>query len=258
MFSPEIFTSVINSYLPEPQASLLNGIIFGVNLKTTKSFYEQLKVVGLLHLVVLSGTNITLLAAMVTKSTERFGKLMSIVITVLMIIIFIVFVGPKAPVVRAGFMGILTLVAILYGRKNFVYYSLFLSLVFIALFWPEWLTSLSLQLSYGATIGIVLFAPKKKMNYLWNQFLISIAAQVFTIPLIFIKLKQISLISPFANILVAWLISPLMIFGFLTAGLGKINYWLGLIPSYICYGLLTYMVKVIDVLSKIPFGYFKF
>ncbi len=258
MFSPDFFTSVINHYLPEPQASLLNGIIFGVNLKTSKSFYEQLKAVGLLHLVVLSGSNISLLAAMVSGLTVKLSKRLSSLITILIIIIFIIFVGPQAPVVRAGIMGVLTLVAIIYGRKNFVFYSLFISLIIIAIFWPKWLTSLSLQLSYGATIGIILFAPRKKLNYFKQQFLLSLSAQVFTAPLIFIHFRQLSLISPIANVLVAWLILPLMIFGFLTAGLGKINYWLGLIPSYICYGLLTYMVKVIDVLSKIPFGYFKF
>lgn len=258
MFSPEIFTSVINQYLPEPQSSLLNGIIFGVNLKTTKVFYEQLKMVGLLHLVVLSGTNITLLAAVITKVTEGFGKSISILITALTTIIFIIFVGPQAPVVRAGFMSILTLVAILYGRKNFVYYSLFLSLIFIAIFWPKWLTSLSLQLSYGATLGIVFFAPKRKVGYVWGQLILSLSAQIFTAPLIFFRFKQLSLISPIVNVLVAWLILPLMIFGFLTAFLGKINFWFGLIPAYLCYGLLTYMVKVIEIFSKMPFGFFQF
>ena len=252
-----IFTSIINNYLPEPQASLLNGILFGINLKTTKAFYEQLKVVGLLHLVVLSGTNITLLYAIIIKLTENLGKRLSILITILILIFFIIFVGPQAPIIRAGIMGILTLVAILYGRKSLVLYSMLLSFIFIAIFWPKWLTSLSLQLSYGATLGIVLFAPKKKTNYFWDQFLISLSAQVFTAPLIFIKLKQISLISPIANVLVSWLIAPLMVFGFLTAVLGKIYILLGVFPAYVCYGLLTYMVFVIDWLSKIPFVYFR-
>src|SRR3990167_273064 len=59
--NPTIFTSIINSYLPDPQAALLNGIIFGIPLRSSKIFYQQLQVVGLLHLVVLSGMNITIL-----------------------------------------------------------------------------------------------------------------------------------------------------------------------------------------------------
>jgi len=89
--TPKIFTTVINHYLPEPHASLLNGILFGINLKTTKEFYEQLKIVGLLHLVVLSGINITLLASIVTQTTQFFSKKVSILITILTIIFFLFF-----------------------------------------------------------------------------------------------------------------------------------------------------------------------
>ncbi|OGK25511.1 hypothetical protein A3A46_02735 [Candidatus Roizmanbacteria bacterium RIFCSPLOWO2_01_FULL_37_13] len=267
-FNPSIFTSVINSYLPEPHASLLNGILFGVNLKTSKAFYEQLKVVGLLHIVVLSGMNITLLASTIVILTSFFGRFISSLLTVLTIIIFIVFVEAKAPIVRAGFMGILTLVALLYGRRNFVLYSLFLSVVFIFIFWPRWISSVSLQLSYGATIGIIMFCQtKKKYSDFWlmkvwywilENLRLTLGAQAFTAPIIFLYFRQISLISPISNILIALTIPPLMIFGFLTAFLGKIHYLLGLIPAYICFGILNYIVFVIDTLAKVPFAMIKF
>ncbi len=255
---PEIFTSVINNYLPEPHSSLLNGILFGIDLKASHEFYQQLKVVGLLHLVVLSGMNITLLAGFTTVFTGFFSKRISLLITILIIILFILFVGPKAPIVRAGIMGILTYVAIIKKRKSFVFYSLFLSIIFIAIFFPKWLTSLSLLLSYGATLGIILFGYTSSKNQLWKELKVSFAAQIFTAPLIFIYFRQISLISPVSNLLVAPTITPLMIFGFLTAILGKINYFLGLAPAYICYGILTYLVWIVDKLSQLPFAFFQF
>jgi len=258
MITPNLFTSIINSYLPEPHSSLLNGIIFGVNLKTTKTLYEQLKIVGLLHIVVLSGMNITILTSIIGSLTSFFGKRASILITILSIFLFILFVGPKAPIVRAGFMGILTFVGFLTGRKNYVLYSLFLSLIFIAIVFPQWLTSISLFLSYGATLGIIFFGPKAKDNEIIRELKTTLAAQLLTTPIIFIYFKQISLIAPLSNVLTAPIIPPLMIFGFLTAILGKINYFLGLIPSYICYGLLTYIVWVIKTLSKFPFSFIQF
>ena len=258
MFTPSIFTNVINSYLPEPHASLLNGIIFGINLKTSKLFYEQLKIVGLLHLVVLSGINITMLGAIIANITGFLGKRASILLTILTIILFILFVGPQAPIVRAGIMGMLTLVAVLYGRKNIGLYSLFLSLIIIAIVFPDWLASVSLYLSYGATLGIMLFGQTKLNNYLWKNIKLTLAAQIFTVPIIFFYFKQISLISPLSNLLVAETIPVLMVLGFLTAILGKINFILGLIPAYICYGILSYMVWVIEMLSKIPYIFFRF
>ena len=258
MTGPSIFTNVINSYLSEPEASLLNGMIFGVSLKTTKEFYHNLKIVGLLHLVVLSGINITLLAAIVSSITKYFSKVMSTMITVLTIILFVIFVGPQAPIVRAAFMGILTHVAIITGRKNYTIYALFLSLVFIIIFWPSWLKTVSLQLSYGATFGIILFGQSRSHNLIWRNIRLTLAAQIFTVPIIYIYFRQISLISPLSNLLVSEMIAPLMVFGFLTAFLGKISYFLGLIPSYICHGLLTYMVWVINLLAKIPFASFSY
>ena len=258
MISPAIFTNVINSYLPEPEASLLNGIIFGINLKTTKEFYQQLKIVGLLHLVVLSGINITLLAAMVSSVTKYFSKVISTMITILTIILFVIFVGPKAPIIRAAFMGLLTHVAIITGRKNYTLYALFLSLIFILIFWPLWLKTVSLQLSYGATLGIILFGQSNSKNNIVNNLRLTFAAQVFTVPIIFFYFKQVSLISPLANLLVAETIPPLMVFGFLTAILGKINFFLGYIPSLISYGILSYLVWIIETLAKIPYIFLQF
>ncbi len=268
MPSPSIFTSIINHYLPEPHASLLNGILFGIDLKTSKGFYEQLKIVGLLHIVVLSGINITILGSFLSAITSKFSKLISILITILGIIIFVLFVGAKAPIVRAGFMGILTLVSFIYKRKNFVLYSLFLSGLFIFVFWPEWIKSVSFQLSFGATLGIILFGQsrEKKTNNWLEKFTqaikkdlkLSLAAQLFTAPIIFLYFRQISLVSPISNLLISFTIVPLMIFGFLAAFLGKIHFLFGLIPAYICYGILYYMIFVIETLAKVPLALIKF
>lgn len=268
MLTPTIFTSVINSYLPEPHASLLNGILFGVNLHTNKLFYQELRTVGLLHIVVLSGMNITLLGAVVMSITSFFSRRVSSLITILVVILFVLFVGAQAPVVRAGIMGILTLVAFINGRRNVVLFSLFLSGIFIFIFWPHWVRTISFQLSYAATLGIILFSLKKqampKNN--WEHFVYSIkkdlrtslSAQILAAPIIFLYFRQISLISPLSNLLVSITIAPLMIMGFITAFLGKIHPLLGLIPSYICYGILSYIIFVVKILSKVPYASISF
>lgn len=255
---PSLFTPVIDHYLPEPQASLLNGIIFGTPLKTSKAFYEELKTVGLLHLVVLSGINITMLSAIITSLTIFLGKKSSLLITMVCIVLFIYFVGFQAPIIRAGVMGILALVGTLFGRKYTALYGFLLAGLITAIFWPQWLTTVSFQLSYGATLGIILFSSSKKTNAFMQELRPSLAAQVFTVPILFFKFHQISLIAPISNILVSFTIVPLMIFGFLTAILGKINVILGVIPAFICYCILSYILFVIHGLSKLPFAQIRF
>lgn len=258
-----IFTSVINFYLPEPHASLLNGIIFGVPLKASPTLYTDLRTVGLLHLVVLSGMNITLLATIVANLTSFLDKKFSLIISILCIIGFILFVGPAAPIIRAGIMGILALMAVAYGKRAVPLYCMLISFVIIAIFWPSWISSISLQLSYGATLGIILFGKGKTLSNdsselnkfissVRREFRISLTAQLFTAPIIFIHFRQISFVSPLANVLVAFTVGPLMVFGFATAILGKINFTLGLLPSYVCYAILQYIILVVGLLSKLP------
>lgn len=269
-FTPEIFTQVINQYFPEPHGSLMNGIIFGIPLKGNKTFYREIQQVGLLHIVVLSGTNINILVALISKITSGISKRLSILTTILVIIIFIAFVSPQAPIIRAGFTSALTLVSTITGRKSLTLYLLLASAFFTALFWPEWITGISFQLSYGATLGLILFSTKGKKEekakslyttlkgYCKDEFRTSMAAQVFTVPIIFFYFKQISFIAPIANIGVSWVIAPLMVFGFLTAFLGTIHPIAGLLFSYVCYGLLSYIIFVIEILSKIPYMFIQF
>ncbi len=265
MPSPELFASIINSYLPEPHASLLNGIIFGINLRTSKEFYEQIKTVGLLHIVVLSGSNINLIGFLIMGLTRSLNKKVSIVLTIVTITLFVLFVGPEPPIVRAAIMGIISFMALLFGRKASALYSLLLSALVVGLLNKEWLTSISFQLSFFATLGIILFASPNGQSphrgiarYLFDEFRTSLSAQVFTAPLIFIHFKEVSLISPIANICVSWTIFPLMVFGFATAILGFLNRPLGRLFAYLCYGFLTYVILIIETLASIPYVFFSF
>lgn len=90
--------------------------------------------------------------------------------------------------------------------------------------------------------------------YFIDELYTSLAAQVFTIPIIFYYFRQISLISPLANIMVAWSILPISIFGMLAAFLGGIDYYIGLPFAVITYGFAAYIVIVVHLLSSLPFS----
>ncbi len=268
----DTITSLFNSYLPEPHASLMNGILLGRPLFVTDTFYNQLKAVGLIHIVVLSGMNITLLSSIILRAiVPLIGRRPAMILTIGIIGGFIFFVGPEAPVVRAGIMGILSLIGLLFGRKTLTLYSLFISAVLMILVNNEWLTSISFQLSFTATLGIILFGSPVKnddmnnqmknrslplFSYILEELRISLSAQVFTVPLIFYYFRQISLVAPVANILIAWLIAPIMILGIIIIPLGLINWQMGFVASWSVYPLLSIIVFVAEWLSKIPYASF--
>jgi len=252
---------LIGRFFPEPQASLLCGILLGIPLKSTPSFVKELKIVGLMHLVVLSGMNISILTTLVFDMTRAWGRRLSACISVGIIVSFVCFVGPQPPLIRAACMAVFAIIARYTGRRSLAIWNLFLALLVVIAFQPQWITSLSFQLSFGATLGIILFSGKQNtentglLSGIVAELRTSLAAQVFTTPLIFLAFRQISFIAPLANILVSWTIAPLMIAGILFLIFFPALPFVGAIPGYIAHGLLTFIILAVRTLSRFPFAF---
>lgn len=261
MFNP--FIPVINSLLPEPHASLLSGILFGVKTTMPRGFYTDLITTGTLHIVALSGINISIMVSLVAQTTLFLGRMASSILTIGLIVLFVIFVGPSPSVVRAAIMGSLSLIAILTGRQHLGVLSLILTALIMLLYDFGLAKNTSFQLSFLATFGIILANrnPKRYITKGWiNQlflilkenFRLTIFAQIFTLPVILFNFHRLSIIAPIANLSIEWVIQPIMVLGALTAILGWIWWPLGVIPAWLSWVPLAYLITVIEWLAKIP------
>ena len=260
---PNPFPAILNSYLPEPQASLLNGILWGLPPKFDRSLYDALITTGTLHIVALSGTNISILATLAAHATLQFGRKASSIISVCLIVFFVLLVGSSPSVIRAAIMGCLSLIAVYFGRRNWSLLSLLLAALTMLFFDLSLVNNISFQLSFLAAFGVILAAGGKEryfrrgvigqLNYLIRKNLrLTLYTQVFTLPVIFYNFHRISLISPLANILIGWTITPIMALGLACAGLGTLWLPLGILPAWLAWVPLTYLITVIQLLAKIP------
>jgi len=253
------FLPVINSVLPEPHASLLAGILFGVKAAMPKVFYDQLITTGLLHVIALSGINITILTNLTAQGTLVFGRRWSSIITTGIIAGFVLFVGPSPSIVRAALMGAISLISVYFGRKNWGLLSLFLAAGIMLLINFQLLQDLSFQLSFLATLGLLLAnrnyerqKPSGALYWFKENLRLTLYAQLFTVPLILYKFHRFSVIAPIANIATEWVIQPIMILGFITALVGWIWLPLGQIAGWIVWVPLQYFITVIGLLARIP------
>lgn len=279
--TPADFTAIINQLLPEPHAGLLAGIVFGTKATLSKDLTENLIRTGTLHIVALSGMNITIMTSLVNKSLLWIiPRQLATVITILLIAGFVWFVGPSPSIVRAAVMGTITLLAIIFGRQAWALWAWFLAVTIMLLLNFSWITDLSFQLSTLATLGIILFGGKQpallsagrsagneffrdarqlllsSLKFLYSlvkdDLRTTLAAQVFTIPLILFTFGRISLVSPVTNILIGWTIAPLTVAGWLVAILGWLWLPLGQIVAWFTWVWLEYLLIVINWTSKIP------
>jgi competence protein ComEC len=270
--------AVIYQLLPEPHAGLLAGMIFGVRADLNTELYDALITTGTLHIVALSGMNISILIAIIHLICLKFvSRPIANILACGVIGWFIWFVGPTPSVVRAGVMGAIGLIGLTFGRQVWPIIVWLLAVSGMILLNPPWVVDLSFQLSAMATLGILLFGKSSQpppqsiaqpsVDNLGSKFIsstirsliqddlrITLAAQVFTIPIILFAFQRISLVSPLTNVLIGWLVAPIMIMGLLLVIVAGIFLPLAAPLSWALWVVLSAVINVILLTAKFPFA----
>ncbi len=207
-------TNLINQLLPEPHAGLLSGILFGTKATLEPALKVSLIRSGTLHIVALSGMNITILSSLTATTLLRvFSRKTTNLLTIFIIIGFVSFVGLSASVIRAALMGSLSLLSSCYGRQKSALFLLILTGVVMIILNSSYLTDVSFQLSFLATLGLVLFSRSQNTHttvggwkaifeFIYDDFRTTLSAQVFTIPIFIFQFHRLSILSPVSNILI--------------------------------------------------------
>jgi competence protein ComEC len=261
----KLFEDKLLKIFPEPQASLADGLILGEKAGLPKALTDAFAVVGITHIIALSGFNITIIADNLRKlfNSLMLSRAYSFWLTVIFIIGFVVMTGASASIVRAGVMGILIVLARKSGRIYNIRNALALAAAAMIYFNPKVLRfDLGFQLSFLATLGLVYISPliEKYFQWLPEKFglrgigIATFSAQIAVFPLLLSSFGRLSLISPVANILVLPFVPLAMFVVFLSAIAGFAWIKLGIFIGWFGWLLLTYQIKVAEFLAKIPFA----
>ncbi|MGB8225441.1 MAG: ComEC/Rec2 family competence protein, partial [Sedimentisphaerales bacterium] len=182
-------TALYGDTEPDNNMRLVEAMVLGSRAKIDKKLYNDFIKTGLVHLVVLSGLNVGILAAVAWWLTKRAGLLHigRSIACIIATIVFLLVVPPASPTLRAGIMFFIFCLARLFNRRSNPLNSIALSAIFLLLIKPLDFLSPGFQLSFAATTGIVLFCPtfynflislfgNLKKTYLYFVLQISLAA----------------------------------------------------------------------------------
>jgi len=177
-----------------------------------------------------------------------------------LIVLFVIFTGLSASVVRAGIMGVIGLMAIQQGRQYLALLSLVLSAAVMVLINPKVLMADSgFQLSIMATLGIVVFGERIKNRFekfgtmIADTISMTLSAQIFNLPIMMLSFGRVATVSLFANLLVLPLLPIAMLFGFVAVVVSFINLGLGRIVGFVAYIVLECVLKIVDVMAELSF-----
>lgn len=245
--------------LPQDLATFLLGITLGSERLLSDEFDVAFKVTGTSHIVVASGYNVGILMAMVVRLVSRWGKYAVLVSAGLLVSLFVVVSGVEASLVRASLMAGIALLAVMGGRQKQAGYCLVIAGLIMLLINPWWLYEASFQLSFMATLSLIMFQPliagySDRVLPSWLSEMISstVAAQVLVYPIIGVLFGTWSVVSLLTNTLVLWLIPWLMLGGFGLLVVSWVNQGLAQWLAYGIYPWLIYVRSAIVFTSKLP------
>ena len=264
--------STIGAMLPEPEASVLAGILLGVGHGMPKDLEEAFRITGTTHILVISGSNIAFVAAMLTAIGHRLvGKRKATPVVLAGIAVYTILVGADAAVVRAAIMGGLYVLALHYGRRSDALISLVVAASVMTLLNPRTLWDLGFQLSFAATLGLILLVPpvregveswlrrwlseasvRHTLSVLNDALIVTLAAQIMTTPIILYTFGRLSLVSLLSNSLVLLAQPGVMVCGGMATLLGLVRLPLGQVVGWIAWLFLTYTVRVVEITARVP------
>lgn len=256
------FSSRLGQMINEPAVSLLDGLILGEKQGMGAEWNERFRVVGLSHIVVLSGYNLSVVAENLLRVTgwllPRAGALG---VGAAGVILFTLLAGAGPAATRAAVMALLALLARATGRV----YAVTRALGFAALLMIVWnpavlLYDLGFQLSFIAAFGVIHGPPLLEPYFkkvparfgIREIALVTISAQIAVLPLILYATGNLSLFGLPANLLVLPVIPITMLFGFLAGFFGLIFLPLGLPFAYLAYFLLYYILLITKLFALLP------
>ncbi|MEW5941524.1 MAG: ComEC/Rec2 family competence protein, partial [Chloroflexota bacterium] len=307
---------------PDPEASLLAGILLGVDNGLPEDLQQAFKDTGTSHIIAISGFNIAIIAGIFLSIFGRlFGQRRGAFFAAFGIIFYTLLVGADAAVVRAAVMGVTALFARHFGRRQDGIVTLFFAAALMCLYNPLYVWDVGFQLSFFATLGLILYgqpleqfverlltrwAERTQVNrytgtqvdtYTGRQvdtehatraaqsptpnsqplspnpalsavegsplatrassiisefFLLTLAAQITTLPIMAYQFGRLSLVSFIANPFILPVQPAVMILGGLADILGMIYQPLGQIAAYITWPFVAYTIHAVDFFASAP------
>ncbi|HNQ95439.1 MAG TPA: ComEC/Rec2 family competence protein [Anaerolineales bacterium] len=280
IFSAALYTlkekSLANIYriFPDPESSLLAGILLGVDTGLTKELQGAFKNTGTAHIIAISGFNISIIAGIFfTMFSRFFGPRWGSALAVLGIVFYTLLVGGDAAVVRAAIMGTFALFARQIGRRQFALNTLLAVAMLMCAWNPLYIWDVGFQLSFFATLGLILYAEpfsnfvsnlliryfpvstaQKIIQPLSDFVLLTFAAQLTTIPIMAYHFQRISLVSFIANPFILPAQPAVMILGGLAVILSLIWIPLGQLAAWVAYPFTLYTIRIVELFDRVPHG----
>lgn len=263
IYFKKTFILAIENIYPEPDSSLILGLLLGIKKTMPDWLKEAFNKTGTTHIIALSGFNITIIIMILKNLTKGLSRKLSFFIPIIFVILFVIMTGGEASVVRASVMGMTLLLAKRLGRQDDPKNSIVFT-GFIMVYLNPFILSgdIGFLLSFSSMIGMIYLSPifirifRFLPEIIKENLAVTLSAQAMAAPIILYYFSEFSIISPITNILILPAVPLAMLFSFIASISFFINQPLGSIIGWIGYLFSRYIIKTAEFFSNLSFASF--
>ncbi|AIQ54294.1 ComEC/Rec2 family competence protein [Paenibacillus sp. FSL R7-0331] len=215
----------------EPHAGYMKGLVIGIQDDLDPETFKQFSQLGLTHILAISGMHVAVYVGVILFLLRRLRvtRETALTVTLLLVPVYVLLSGAGPSIVRAGIMSMIALLAARLGLLKDGLNILAASALMMLVWNPYMLLSVSFQLSFLVTAGLMIYTPlatplfSRLPKWLGSSVTVTLIAQLVSFPLTVYYFNQFSLLSFIANLLlvpfITFLVLPL---GTLALLLGRI------------------------------------
>lgn len=254
----------INGTLTDEEGNLLLAILLGDKDKLSEDIQERFKTSNLSHMLAVSGAHVSYIILGLTYVLQNsiIGKKNEKIVCIIFLLFFMAITNFTPSVTRACIMAVLTLFSGIIYRKSDVYTNISVAALITLIFNPYNLLDLGFQLSYGGTIGIIIFIKRiqekksnsKVINYIKQMALVSIYANIIIIPIMMYHFNTVSFTFIISNIMASPILGIIVITGFLFIIASITVKPLTRLIAIFIKPILSILIKISQICSKLPFS----
>lgn len=247
------FAARIADRLPEPESSLGLSYLLGMKTNLPDDLSDNLRTVGLVHIVVASGAHLSILVEIARRIFGKLSRFSGLLLSVIFILLFMALVGFTPSIMRAGIMSILTLLAWYIGHKFSPWRIILIVAAITLIVNPMFIINLGWLLSFASFIGIMILGPilsqffygDYQPKFIASIILTTVSATLMTLPITLYFFGAISLISVIANLLILPTLPAAMGLTFLTGTMASLPL-INEVTSFITAKLLGFHIFVVN------------
>lgn len=263
------FYEVLEKIYTEDTNAFLQGILLGDSSQLDDEIKENFKNSSMSHVLAISGMHVSYVVIGMQLILDQFinRKKLKNMLILAMLAFFVLITGGAPSCMRACIMSGMLLISQNFYRRNNFYVTILFTFFILLFINPFNIFAVGMWLSFGGTLGIVLFhnflkrffvckwkIKSKFVKSFLEVFLVSFAAQILIVPIMVYCFNTISLTFFVSNLMIYFLVGPILAIGYISMIIGLLFPQIGAIFAIVEEFLVAIIFKVAEVCSQLPFS----